>query len=80
MFNGEITHMMLEKGSVIFDTVMKAPSATDRINGIFYSILCRAPKKNEADVARDEIKAAGNAGYGNVIWALINTKEFLFIQ
>ncbi|MDA1230802.1 MAG: DUF1549 domain-containing protein [Planctomycetota bacterium] len=27
-----------------------------------------------------EIKASGNAGYGNVIWALINTKEFLFIQ
>ncbi|MCP4172853.1 MAG: DUF1549 domain-containing protein [Fuerstiella sp.] len=80
MFNGEITHMMLEKGSVIFDTVMRAPSVTDRINGVFYSVLCRAPRKNEADVAREEIKTAGNAGYGNVIWALINTKEFLFIQ
>ncbi|HIE96356.1 MAG TPA: DUF1549 domain-containing protein [Planctomycetes bacterium] len=80
MFNGEITHMMLEKGSVIFDTVMRAPSVTDRINGIFYSVLCRAPRKNEAGVASDEIKSAGNAGYGNVIWALINTKEFLFIQ
>ena len=80
IFNGEITHMMLERGSVIFDTVMSAPSMTDRISAIFYSILTRAPRDNEKEAAYAEIKAAGNAGYGNVIWALINTKEFLFIQ
>lgn len=80
MFNGEITHMMLEPGSVIHDNVMKVNSLSDRINVVFYSILTRAAKKNEDDVARQEIKASGNAGYGNVIWALINTKEFLFIQ
>ena len=80
IFNGEVTHMMLEKGSVIFDTVMSAPSTTDRINAIFYSVLTRPPKDLEKGVAEREIKAAGNAGFGNVIWALINTKEFLFIQ
>ncbi len=80
IFNGEITHMMLERGSVIFDTVMSAPSTTDRINAIFYSVLTRAPKGNEKDVAEREIKTSDNAGFGNVIWALINTKEFLFIQ
>ena len=80
MFNGEITHMMLEPGSLIFDTVMSAPSMKDRINAIFYTILSRPPKGSEKSVAEKEIKSAGNAGYGNVIWALINTKEFLFIQ
>lgn len=80
MFNGEITHMMLERGSVIYDTVLRAPSAKDRIDAIFYSILTRGPKENERAVAQREINSAGNAGYGNVIWALINTKEFLFIQ
>lgn len=80
MFNGEITHMMLERGSLIFDTVMSGPRMSDRINAIFYSILARPPKSSEKGVAEKEIKTAGNAGYGNVIWALINTKEFLFIQ
>lgn len=80
MFNGEITHMMLERGSVIYDTVMQAPRSMDKINAIFYSILARPPKRNELDVADREIKVARNAGYGNVIWALVNTKEFLFIQ
>lgn len=80
MFNGEITHMMLERGSVIFDTVMKAPNTKSRIDAIFYSILTRPPRSNERDVAEREVKSSGPAGFGNVIWALINTKEFLFIQ
>ena len=80
MFNGEITHMMLEKGSVIYDHVLRVTSVSDRINVIFYCVLTRAPRNSEDDVARQEIRSAGAAGYGNVIWALINTKEFLFIQ
>jgi hypothetical protein len=80
MFNGEITHMMLESGSVIYDDVTKAKSLNDRIDIIFLSILSRRATGNDEDIARAEIKASGNAGYGNVIWALINTKEFLFIQ
>jgi len=80
MFNGEITHMMLEKGSVIYDTVMRAPSTSSRIDAIFYSILTRPPRGNEKAVVEREMKSAGRAGVGNVIWALVNTKEFLFIQ
>ena len=80
MFNGEITHMMLEKGSVIYDHVLRVTSVSDRINVIFYCVLTRAPRSSEDEVARQEIRSAGAAGYGNVIWALINTKEFLFIQ
>ena len=80
MFNGEITHMMLEKGSVIYDTVMRAPNNSSRIDAIFYSILSRPPRSNEKDVAEREVKSSGRAGVGNIIWALINTKEFLFIQ
>lgn len=80
MFNGEVTHMMLEPGSVIYDNVLRVSSLSDRINVIFYSILTRPARSAEDDVARQEIKLSGNAGYGNVIWALVNTKEFLFIQ
>jgi hypothetical protein len=80
MFNGEITHMMLETGSVIYDNTIRAKSVDARIDVIFLSILSRKATSAEDSIARAEIKASGNAGYGNVIWALINTKEFLFIQ
>jgi hypothetical protein len=80
MFNGEITHMMLEAGSVIFDDTVKAKTVNERIDVIFLSILSRKATTSEEAIAKTEIKDSGNAGYGNVIWALINTKEFLFIQ
>lgn len=80
MLNGEITHMMLEAGSVIFDDTVKAKTVNDRIDVIFLTILSRKATTSEETIAKAEIKDSGNAGYGNVIWALINTKEFLFIQ
>lgn len=80
MFNGPVTHMMLEEGSVIYDNVVKAESLTDRIDVVFLSILGRRPTRSDKQLALAEIKANGNAGFGNVIWALINTREFLFVQ
>ena len=83
MFNGQITHMMLESGSVIFDNVVRGTSLRNRIEIIFLSILSRFPTSTELKLAQEEIQSQRQkigVGYGNVIWALINTKEFLFIQ
>lgn len=80
MLNGPSTHMMLEAGSEIYENVIRERSELDRIDTIFLSILNRKPTSGETKLARQEIKRAGNAGYGNVIWALVNTREFLFVQ
>ncbi|HLQ43673.1 MAG TPA: DUF1553 domain-containing protein, partial [Planctomycetaceae bacterium] len=80
MFNGPVTHMMLEQGSVIYNEVTAATSVESQINKIFILVLNRHPTAAERAVALKEMKAAGPAGYGNVIWALLNTREFLFVQ
>ena len=80
MFNGPVTHMMLEQGSVIYNEVMAATTPEGQINKIFVLVLNRHPTVAERAVAQKEIKAAGPAGIGNVIWALLNTREFLFVQ
>lgn len=83
MFNGKITHMMLEGGSVIHDNLSKARSPKQRVEVIFLSILNRYPTSAEMKLALDEIgtdRKKTARGYGNVIWALINTKEFMFVQ
>ena len=81
MFNGPITHILLEPGSVIYDDVMKAGN----INGVdivYLSILSHKPSAFDRDVAVKEIKTADTMGqgFGNLIWALLNTREFIFIQ
>jgi len=82
MLNGPITHVMLETGSAIYDNVVEAANAKDAMDLIFISVLTRKPTADDRRVAVSEMSRAERPGiaYGNVIWALLNTKEFLFIQ
>lgn len=81
MFNGPITHIMLKKGSVIYDNVVSAGPA-QAVDVMFMAILTHRPTPLDRDLAVKEIRSANSveAGYGNVLWALLNTREFLFIQ
>lgn len=82
MFNGPITHVMLEAGSAIVDNVLEIEGTKDRVDAIFVSVLTRPPNSvDRVTVARELSREANdNVGYGNIIWALLNTREFLFIQ
>ena len=81
MFNGPFTHMMLESGSVIHDNLSRSRGPRDALNVMFLSILNRPPTTRDCDVALHEISRGDiMMDYGNVVWALINTREFLFIH
>ncbi|MEM6471777.1 MAG: DUF1549 and DUF1553 domain-containing protein [Planctomycetota bacterium] len=82
MFNGPITHVMLEPGSAIVDDILSIENTRDRIDAIFLSVLSRPPNGRDRVAAAKELSRMtnDNVGYGNIIWALLNTREFLFIQ
>jgi hypothetical protein len=80
MFNGPISHMLLESNSTIYNNVMKKKSIPEGVKAIFLTILSREPDPEELALATKEVTEQGPAGYGNVIWSLVNTREFLFIQ
>ncbi len=80
MFNGPITHMLLESGSLMHHNVTSKTRLDSQIDVIFTCILSRRPSKEEKEIAKAEIDEQGPAGFGNVIWALVNTREFLFVQ
>uniref|UniRef100_A0A7C2JYR4 DUF1549 domain-containing protein n=1 Tax=Schlesneria paludicola TaxID=360056 RepID=A0A7C2JYR4_9PLAN len=80
MFNGAITHMILDPRALMFSTVNDGSKTEDKTTVIFLSVLSRRPTAEEKAIAMEEVKTNGNAGYGNVIWALVNTREFLFVQ
>jgi len=80
MFNGPVTHATLEEGSVIYETVMQ--EEPDKvIDVVFLSVLSREPSADDRQAAAEELTAEDSAtGCGNLVWALLNTREFLFIQ
>lgn len=81
MFNGPITHVMLEPGSAIVDNVLGIKETRDRVDAIFLSVLTRMPAGADRRIAAGELQKtrADNVGYGNIVWGLLNTREFLFI-
>lgn len=81
MFNGPFTHMMLEKGSVIYDSLTQCRTSQQALEVMFLSILNRKPTSRDKDIGLRELARGDRAmGYGNVVWALINTREFMFVQ
>lgn len=80
MFNGPITHMLLEPKSTIYNNVVRKKTEADRVKVIFLTILNREPDSEETELGKQEIKKNGPAGCGNIIWSLVNTREFLFVQ
>lgn len=80
MFNGPVTHMLLEKNSTIYNNIAKKSSVPEGIRTIFLTVLCRSPEPYEMEAGVAEVKDKGAAGYGNVVWSLVNTREFLFVQ
>ena len=52
------------------------------IDVIFLSVLSHTPSAEDRRLAREEVLTADTpaAGFGNLIWALLNTREFIFIQ
>lgn len=80
MLNGPITHAMLDEGSVLHDTVMDH-DPDEAIDVIFLTVLSRTPSADDRRAAGDELTVSDTAtGCGNLAWALLNTREFLFIH
>ena len=82
MFNGPITHVMLEPGSKLVEDVLAVDDHRQRIDDIFRAILTRSPTPQQRRIAMSafEGRSGAMAGYGDLIWALLNTREFLFVQ
>lgn len=86
MMNGRAQEMLTDEKSLIFRT-MSAIKTTDekadvdalKLDAVFMSVLSRRPTSSEMTLAKNAI-ANNSSGYSDVIWALINTREFVFVQ
>ena len=57
-----------------------AVSAEKKREVMFLSILGRHPTIEEADTFKQYAASNGDNAYSNLVWALLNTAEFAFVQ
>lgn len=79
MMNGSAQEMLTNNDSLVFRTMEKVKSPPEKVEALFMSVLNRRPTLAEKDIAKRAL-ATGDDGYANMIWALINTREFIFVQ
>ena len=72
--------MLLDQNSTIYNNISRKHDIASGVKTLFLTILSRLPESEELALAQEEVKRNGAAGYGNVVWSLVNTREFLFIQ
>lgn len=80
LMNGHVEkNIVSASNAVIYKVMDKQTTPQDKLNAIFLTILSRPA--NEVEVATLETEAKkGQAGLKNIIHALLNSSEFMFIQ
>ena len=78
MMNGEVEKFVVANPDAhIYE--LSEGSDQDRIRALFYGILSRAPSDAEMQLMEAEVEERGRAGYRNIVSALVNCREFIFV-
>ncbi len=80
LMNGPVQEMLTNPSSLLFRTMSGKGTPEEKVESIFVSVFARRPTVTEKTMALAEIQAHEQEGYGNVIWALITSLEFLFVE
>ena len=78
MMNGQVEKLVVANDQARIHRLSQG-SVQDRIRSLFLGTLSRPPSKQELKLMTSEVEARGEAGYRNIISALVNTREFIFI-
>jgi len=81
LMNGFVQRELVNKSSAhLYKTLEGAKTDKEKIRRLYIAILNRPPTDEEMIWMLDEVKKQGDAGFRNVVSALVMSSEFLFLQ
>ena len=81
LLNGYVESRILnKKDALVLNNVKNAGSKEDQIETAFLSILNRKPDAKETRAIKDALQKSGDNFYKDIVWVLVNSHEFLFVQ
>jgi hypothetical protein len=79
LINGPMFNQLVNRNSVLSRHVASANGPEEKAEVLFLSILSRRPTEKEKELVLPHLRKGGK-GTGDAIWALLNTRQFLFVQ
>lgn len=80
MLNGEQFEDMLNPFTVLARSLKRAKDADEAVDTLYLSLLSRPATVEEKKLLGPVVQSEDVGGKADALWALINTKQFLFIQ
>lgn len=80
LMNGSMFPQISGNNSALYRRVNSIESMEERIDVIYKSLLSRAPSADETKLLLAASEARGDKLYQDIIFALLNSHEFLFVQ
>lgn len=80
LLNGSAVEALTNRFSVFGRRIHAAGNVEEKTRMIFQAMLTREPTEKELNLVRGEVEASGNDAYEGIVWALLNTRQFLFVE
>ena len=80
LLNGPMVEALTNKYAVFGSRIAKAGDIEEKSRMIFQAMLTRQPTAGELALIKDEVAARGDRAYDGIVWSLLNTRQFLFVQ
>jgi len=80
LLNGPMVEALTNRFAVFGRRLHDAGDADAKIRMIFQGMLTREPTAREMELARSEVAATGDDAYSALVWTLLNTQQFIFVQ
>jgi len=81
LLNGSEVQSKINSGSCVLTTLLKSGKPdTEILDALFLSAIARRPNSSEAKALLELLKSAPKIelGWQDILWALVNSKEFMF--
>ncbi|MEM9481008.1 MAG: DUF1549 domain-containing protein [Verrucomicrobiota bacterium] len=80
LLNGPIVEALVNPFAVFGSRLHAAGDDEEKIEMIFQAMLTREPRPDEVKACLAEIEKSGDRAYEGIVWALLNTRQFMFVQ
>ena len=81
LMNGYVQEQLVNNsGASLYKSLEGATTDEEKIRRLYVTILSRPPSTEEMGWMLDEVKKGKEAGYRNIVSALVMSSEFLFLQ
>jgi hypothetical protein len=80
LLNGKTFSNLMNPYTMISRALRRAGSADETIDTIYLALMSRKATDEEKTLLRPVVEGKGITGKGDALWAVLNTRQFFFIQ